>query len=90
MNVSSPQFLKRVEDAMFDYCVMVLESFTNSMMDKNDMAYGDEKLSDAEFALFYQDLAQRGVLEALQVVAPERALEYQRRFVRVMQGAING
>lgn len=54
------------------------------LLDEDGLAFGDvEHRSDAEFAEWYIDLFERGVVVQLQAIAPHFAERWRKRFERV-------
>lgn len=81
-NPVSREFLKEVEEYATNRCMEIAIEMADRMV-QDGLAYGDIPFdNDADFAAFYIDLQDRGVLRFLPVVSPKLARELDSRFAR--------
>ena len=82
MNPLSPQFLKEVEDRTTERAMTIIEALMDRLI-VDGTTYGDiEFKTDADFAMFYLDLQQRGILPYLHVVNEKLSNQWRDRFER--------
>lgn len=75
------EFLERIEERATEELSVLFADLTAAMVGTDRLAYGDEALQGpAEFAAFYIDLQEHGVLEHLIVIAPKFAERLRKRF----------
>lgn len=82
MNITAPKVLKQIEDQAVAECLEIVDYLIDALVVDGE-TYGDIPVNKPEeFVAFYIDLQQRGVAQALTVVNPKLAEQWQRKFRR--------
>jgi hypothetical protein len=79
---TSPEFMRQVVEQAASEIVDRVAETAGALVGDEGEVYGDVALRGAEFAAYYLDLHERGVLDHLEVVSPRYARELRERFER--------
>jgi hypothetical protein len=80
---TSPEFMRRVVKRATSEIVERAAAAAEELTGDEGEFYGDERVrGPVEFAAYYLDLLERGVVSHLEVVSPRQARRLERRFER--------